>query len=189
MKRLPFFSNMHCWSRKLVLLLIALPWSLFLMAQEQITINNHFDVIQQLSTVKSKSRQIVLNGKKTLADSKQDSLALLYMNLKATGDGVIGKYKSMIDNPKLANKAGESIEGDMNLLLREMNELTEYYVRSPRKGSGMGYAPVPGLGLVVGVVSLGKELYSEIKNMKAEKRNATKAEVDQYVLPDYDALK
>ena len=146
-------------------------------------LNNHFDVIQKLSSVQSKSRQVVLMMKKKLAGMDLDSAKLLYMDLKASSDGVMSRYKAMIDNPKMAKKEGEMIGQSFLEVDDNLNKLRKFNME--HGNSSMGLA---GLVIVATVTELGKGIYSEIKSIQDDKRNDMKAEVDKYTLQDWDSV-
>ena len=146
-------------------------------------LNNHFDVIQKLSSVQSKSRQVVVMMKQKLTGRDLDSAKLLYMDLKASSDGVISRYKAMIDNPKMAKKEGEMIGQSFLEVDDNLNKLRKFNVE--HGNSSMGLA---GLVIVATVTELGKGIYSEIKSIQTEKRNEMKSEVDKYILPDWDSV-
>ena len=167
-----------------VFLLLAMTVNTNAVAQKSV-LDNHFDVVQKLSAIQSKSRQLVLIMRKKLADTPDlDSAKLLYVDLKAASDGVISRYKSIIDNPKMAKKQGEDITKNLNEVVDFLNKLTVFALEHGKQN--MGLSPIAGLAIVNTVTEIGKGVYSEFKAMQKEKREATKAEVDQYILPDFD---
>jgi hypothetical protein len=121
--------------------------------------------------------------KKKLAGTDLDSAKLLYMDLKASSDGSISRYKAMIDNPKMAKKEGEDISTSMNKVDADLAALRKFNMEHGNSGSGLA-----GIVIVATVTEIGKGLYSEIKSIQTEKRNEMKAEVDKYILPDFDEV-
>jgi hypothetical protein len=155
--------------------------------EQEITLNNHFDVIEQFSSIKSKSRQIILMAKKSMGFSPAlDSIRFRYMNLKGASDGAISRYKSMIENPAAAKKAGASIENSIKQVVNEMNGLTKFYLENNR--TPMGFKQIPGLGFIQSFGGLGTNLYSEIRNIQKSKRDEMKQEIDTYILPEFDEI-
>lgn len=166
-------------------LLVSLFISASLFSQEEkVVLNNHFDVIQKLSEVKSKSRSVVLMAKQKLTGMELDSAKILYQDLKASCDGAISRYKAMIDNPRLAKKEGEDIGIAMNKVDKDLAALRKYNLEHGNAGSGLA-----GVVIIATVTEIGKGLYNEIKAIQTEKRNGMKAEVDQYSLPDFEEVK
>lgn len=171
----------------IVVMLLTMAFNTNVRAQKTV-LDNHFDVVQKLSAIQSKSRQLVIIMRKKLADSPDlDSAKLLYMDLKAASDGVISRYKSIIDNPKMAKKEGEDITSNLNGVVEHLNKLTVFALEHGKQN--MGLSPLAGLAIVNTVTEVGKGVYSELRAMQKEKREATKAEVDQYILPDFDDVK
>lgn len=151
---------------------------------QKTVLDNHFDVVEKLSTIQSKSRQLVLEMQKKFAGSPDlDSAKLLYFDLKASSDGVISRYKAMIDNPKMAKKEGENITRHMNKVIENLNTLAVFNVEHGRQNMGL-----VGLVVVSTITEIGKGVYNEIKNLQQDKRDALKAEVDSYRLPDFDEV-
>jgi hypothetical protein len=98
----------------------------------------------------------------------------------------MSRYKTMIDNPKMAQKSGESITKQMNEMVGHLNAMTNYYSASSQS---MGFSPLVGLTLVPSIMSLGKDVYNEIKGWQKAKRDEMKADLDQYALADWDDVK
>ena len=152
------------------------------------TLDSHFDVIEQFSSIKSKSRQMVIMGKKQMeGKSALDSLAFLYMELKSSSDGAIDRYKSIIDNPAMAKKSGATITNQLNTVINNLNNLTVYYLENSKQG--MGLIGIPGLSVISSITEIGKNVYGEIKSFNKAKRDEIKAELDKYILSDFDEVK
>jgi hypothetical protein len=157
-------------------------------AQTKEVLETHFDVVQKFSTIHSKSRSLVLFAQKNLAGGPYlDSAKLMYMDLKASSDGAMARYKSMIDNPSMAKKTGQTVTESINQVSAQLANFQKF---CGEKGStGLGYNPLAAVGTLMTISDLGKGLYSEIKTWQKAKREETKAEIDQYKLLDWDEVK
>lgn len=155
--------------------------------QEKV-IATHFDVIEQLSDVRSHCNQIVNEIKKWSDKDKIAEAQKIYFALKAKGDGVASRYKSIIDNPKLAMKNKENIRVQLNELTEEHNKLVEYYGDNYKAfvtGSSFSASAFP-LELIK---EIAMTLISEIKKAIQEKRDRMKKEINDNSLKLWDDIK
>ncbi|MES2648383.1 MAG: hypothetical protein V4717_16010 [Bacteroidota bacterium] len=170
-------------NRSSLVILLVILFTFQSVAQKQV-LNNHFDVVEKLSAIKSKTKQVVIMMKKKFAAGTDlDSTRLLYIDLKASSDGVISRYKAVIDNPKLAKKEGENISAKLDEVEKNLNLLRKYNIDHGNNSMGLA-----GVVLVATVTEIGKGLYTEIKSLQKEKRDAIKLELDQYILPEFDEI-
>ncbi|HSK13485.1 MAG TPA: hypothetical protein VK907_09735 [Phnomibacter sp.] len=151
-------------------------------------VENHIEVIEQFSKVKSKSRSLISYAKRNMEGSPAlDTVELKYMDLKEASDGAISRYKRIIDNPSLAKKT----EATMTESLNEMNEAMaslQTFIRD-RANTGMGFQQMSPIALVTSFTGLGGSLIKEINGMQKAKKETAKTELDQYKLDDWVDIK
>jgi hypothetical protein len=151
-------------------------------------IATHFDVIERLSDVRSHCNQLIKEIKKWTAKDKIAEAQKIYFSIKAKGDGVSSRYKSIIDNPKLAIKSKENIKLQLNELTEEHNKLVKFYDDNYKAfvtGSSFSASAFP-LDLIKEIATT---LISEIKKAIQEKRDRMKKEIDDNLLELWDDIK
>lgn len=155
-------------------------------AQEKV-IASHFDVIEHLAGVRSHCDQLIKEIKKWSDNNKIAEAQYIYFAVKAKGDGVSSRYKSIIDNPKLAKKNKENIRVQLNELTDEHNKLVKFYednYKAFATGSSFSASAFP-LELIKEIATT---LISEIKKAIREKRDQMKKEVDDNLLKPWDEI-
>jgi hypothetical protein len=150
-------------------------------------LEDHIEVIEQFSKVKSKSKSLVSYAKRNLEGTGAlDTVELKYMDLKEASDGAISRYKSIIDNPSLAKKTGATLTENLN----EMNEALvsiQNYLRE--RNNSMGFQQMSPISLLTSFSGLGGGLIKEISSMQKSKRDTAKAELNEYKLDDWVEIK
>lgn len=150
-------------------------------------VENHIEVMEQFSRVQSKSKSLVSYAKKRMGGQPAiDTVELMYMDLKEDTDAAMAKYKAIIDNPSIAKKTEASITENLNEMNKDL-EIMQNFISSKASAS-MGFQQQTVFGLITGFTGLSGGLIKELTSMQKGKKDAVKAEIDQYKLTDWDNL-
>jgi hypothetical protein len=165
------------------ILLISIPDSI----KAQKLVENHIEIMEQFSRVKSKSKSLVSYAKKRMAAQPAlDSVELMYMQLKEDTDAAMAKYKAIIDNPNIAKKTEASITENLNDMNADLEKMQAFI--SSRASTSMGFQQSSILGILAGFTGLSGNLIKELSGMQKSKKDAVKTEIDQYKLDDWDSI-
>lgn len=157
-------------------------------AQDKSVIGNHFDVIQRFSDIRSHSEQIIREVKKWKDANKIAEAQTIYFGVKSKGDGVASRYKSIIQNPKLAKKQKENIRVQLNELIEEHNNLVKFY-QDNYKTFVVGSSFAIEGWMIEAVKEIATAIIKEIKKAVQEKKDQMKKEVDDNILRNWDDIK
>jgi hypothetical protein len=155
--------------------------------EAQKLVENHIEVMEQFSRVQSKSKSLVGYAKRRMTGQPAlDTVELMYMDLKEATDASMAKYKTIIDNPNLAKKTEASITENLNEMLRDL-EIMQNFISSKASAS-LGFQQQSVFGLITGFTGLSGGLIKEISSMQRGKKDAVKAEIDQYKLTEWEDI-